>query len=137
MKVQQRSEPYMKEHYGEDTLAHVGSSGLIEVGPKASKEDIAHEKGHLQLGFTGDLDETTSYRRYIKEELGAWLAADKGLGRLNTDIVWRVASNALDYKGATPKKVVNEMARYLKGTKYRLNKRERAWLLKMLEAVET
>ena len=136
MKVQQRSESYMKEHYGDTTLAHASPSGLIEVGPKASKEDVAHEKAHFQIGFTGDMSEASSYKRYLKEELAAWLVASENLGRLDTEFVWRVASNALDYKGATPKKVVSEVTRYLKDTKYRLNKRERAWLLKMLRAVE-
>ena len=126
----------MEEHYEKNVLAHVGSSGLMDAGPKASKEDIAHEKAHFQIGFVGDLSETSSYKRYIKEELAAWLAADRGLGRLDTDFVWRVASNALDYKGATPKNVVSDVAKHLKGTKYQLSSREKLWLLKMLRAVE-
>jgi len=137
MRVLRRERKHMEKKYGKGTLAHVSSKGTITLGPSSTKEDLEHERSHFKLGFTRDLDESSSYRRYIKEEIAAWLDTENNLGKLNTEFVWRVTSNALDYRGATPKRVLDEVAKNLKGTKFELSGRERKWLLKMLESVES
>ena len=136
MRVLRRSKEYMNKEYGKGTLAHVSPKGTIAVGPSATREDLEHERAHFQLGFTEDLSESSSYRRYIKEEVAAWLRARSNLGKLNTEFVWRVTSNALDYRGATPKKVLDEVIKALKDTELELSRRERQWLLKMLRSVD-
>lgn len=135
-RVYRRSKEFMGRKYGNDTIAHISPSGTIDLHPKATIEDLEHEKGHWSSGFLKDLSYSSSYKDYLKEEINAWLAADSVLGTIKTEFVWRVASNATDFRGATPWGIVTEVTNLLRGTKYSLNKREKKWLLMMLKSVE-
>jgi hypothetical protein len=135
VRILKRSRAYVESRYGKDTIGHVSSKGTITLSPSATKEDLEHEKSHFELGITRDISESNSYKKYLGDEFKAWLRAGEHLGKLNTEFVFRVSSNALDYGGATPIKVLRETSRLLKGTEYELNKREKKWLLKMLKAV--
>ena len=134
VRVVHQSARVMHKKYGERTKAHISSGGTISLGPEASKEDLLHEKGHWASGFSPA--EPTSYKKFIKEEIDAWLwAGEHKNGKLRTEFVWRVAGDVTDYKGATRKGIVEEISKRLKGTPYELSEREKRWLLKMLDSL--
>ena len=126
-----RSAKFMHRKFGERTKAHISPGGTISLGPDAGKEDLLHEKGHWDMGFSPT--EPTSYKKFIKKEIDAWLWADEHKsGKLRTEFVWKVAGDATDYKGATRRGIVEEISKRLKGTPYELSQREKRWLLRQV-----